>query len=258
MSQTVLVHRREAVAEVVLARPPKNPIDSSIVDGLERAFDELRADESVRAIVLRGEGDVAFSVGADLREPKGAGATDPRTFLARRVAVFGAIERMPKPVIASVAGHCLGGGFELALACHLRIAGEGARFALPEVNLGLAPGFAGIRRIVRTAGRARALDLLLTGRTLEASEALRERLVHEVVPDADVHERAHALARELGAKAPLAVAAILRVVEASESLSVEELESHELDAVASLVGTDDSREAVQAFFEKRAPVFRGR
>ena len=257
-SDVVLVKRSGAVASLVLNDPPHNRLSMAMVDRLEEVVLQLRDDAAVRAVVITGAGDRAFSVGADIREfGKVATEMGMRAFIDQRLRVLASIENLPKPVICAIRGPCVGGGLELALSCHFRIAAEGARIGLPEIELGIAPAWGGTQRLTRTVGRAHALDMMLRARKIGAEEAHRIGLVNEVCAPEELLDRAQALAAELAEKPPLAVAGILEAVIRGGPLSLEEGLALEYQAVERTAGSRDTIEGVRAFFEKRKPVFTG-
>ena len=254
----ILVETSGAVANVVLNDPPHNRLSRAMVDRLEAVVPELAGDRAVRAVVITGAGDRTFSVGADIREfGKAATEMGMRAFIEQRLRVLSSIESLPKPVVCAIRGPCVGGGLELALSCHFRIAAEGARIGLPEIELGIVPAWSGTQRLTRTVGRAHALDLMLRARKIGAEEAHRIGLVHQVCGPEELLDRAHALAAELAEKPPLAVAGILEAVIRGGALTLEEGLALEYQAVERTAGSKDTIEGVRAFFEKRKPVFKG-
>jgi enoyl-CoA hydratase len=257
-SERILVETSGAVADVVLNDPPHNRLSMAMVDRLEEVVPQLASDGAVRAVVISGAGDRTFSVGADIREfGKAAMEMGMRAFIDQRLRVLSAIENLPKPVVCAIRGPCVGGGLELALSCHFRIAAEGARIGLPEIELGIAPAWGGTQRLTRTVGRAHALEMILRARRIGAEEAYRIGLVHQVCRPDELLDRARALAAELAEKPPLAVAGILDAVIRGGELSLEEGLALEYQAVERTSGSKDTIEGVRAFFEKRKPVFKG-
>jgi len=256
--ESVLVQVDGAVALLTLNDPPKNPIGLDTMDRLESLIPEIAVDRSVRAVIFTGSGTESFSVGANLKElGKAVSERTLQGFTRQRHRVFAALENLPKPTIAAVHGTCLGGGLELALSCHFRIASEGTKFALPEIHLGALPAWGGTQRLPRIVGRAHALDMMLTGRHVGAEEALRMGLVREVAPPAELLPRAKALAADLAQKAPLAVAGILRAVIEGEEMPLSGGLELELEAFERAAKSKDNLEGVAAFLQKRKPVFRG-
>jgi enoyl-CoA hydratase/carnithine racemase len=254
----VLVETSGAVASVVLNDPPHNRLSMAMVDRLEEVIPQLASDRELRAVVITGAGDRTFSVGADIREfGKAALEMGMPAFIAQRLRVLSAIESLPKPVVCAIRGPCVGGGLELALSCHFRIAAEGARIGLPEIELGIVPAWGGTQRLTRTVGRAHALDMMLRARKIGAEEAHQIGLVHQVCTPDELQGRAHALAAELAEKPPLAVLGILEAVVQGGPLPLEEGLALEYRAMERTAGSKDTIEGVRAFFEKRKPVFKG-
>jgi enoyl-CoA hydratase len=257
-TEPVVVERAESIATVTLNRPPHNPMGLAMVDRLEELFPELASDESVQAIILTGAGEKSFSVGADIRE-FGAGVSKMtlKGFIDQRLKLVELVENLPKPVICAIRGACVGGALELALGCHFRFAAHGARIGLPEIELGIVPAWGGTQRLTRTVGRAHALDMILRAKRIDADEALRIGLVHEICDPRELLARARGLAAELAAKPPLAVAGILEAVVRGGALPLEEGLALEFEALTRTSGSKDAREGITAFLEKRQPVFRG-
>jgi enoyl-CoA hydratase len=233
----------------------------AFMDELESTVEQLSADGSVRAVVVTGAGDANFSVGMDLKQLP-AGVREKGTIeavLDQRLRVLAAIERMEKPVIATLFGYCLGGGLELPLACHFRLAAsEGAKIGLPELDLGSVPAWGGTARLTRCVGRDHALDVILRRKMISGPEALRIGLVGEVHPNAELKARAHELARELAEMPPIAVAGVLRCVVGAGEKSLEEGIAEERRAFLRTLGSEDQKEGMRAFLEKRKPRFTGR
>jgi enoyl-CoA hydratase len=257
--ENLRVERVGDAARVVVARPDKlNTLDAATVRELQSAFEALSADDDVRGVVVTGEGEKAFAAGADIPELARMTALDGvRTSRAGQRA-FLQVERLGKPVIAALNGYALGGGLELALACHLRIAASTARMGLPEVKLGIIPGYGGTARLPRLVGRGRALELILTGEMIDAEEAHRIGLVNRVVPADRLQEEAMALLRRILANGPVALRLALEAVDHGADSSLEEALLFESNLFGLLAGTDDMREGMGAFLEKRPPSFRGR
>jgi enoyl-CoA hydratase len=257
--ETLQCEVREQVATVTLNRPKVlHALNAQVFDELETVFQALAADPTVRVVLLTGSGEKAFAAGADINE---LAATDPVTGLAkarRGQAVFRLIETCGKPVIALINGFALGGGCELAIACTIRLASDKARLGQPEVKLGLVPGYGGTQRLPRLVGEPAALKLLLTGEMIDAAEALRIGLVDEVVPSERLMERGEALAKSIGAMAPLAVAGCLEAVQRGRGLQTDAATEVEAEIFGKLCGTADKAEGMRAFLEKRSPVWEGR
>lgn len=259
--ETLLIERDSSAgfAVVTLNRPKVlNALNAAMIRELGEAFRQLDADDSVRAIVLTGAGEKAFAAGADIGELHQLGGVMEGIALARSGHTLTRVmERMRAPLIAAVNGFALGGGCELALACDIRIASENARFAQPEVSLGLMPGFGGTQRTARLLGRGMAMYLCLSGETLNAQEALRAGLCEKTVPASELLNEAKRIAGVIAAKAPLAVTATKRAIDEGIALSLEEGLSIEALHFGSLVDTKDFVEGTKAFLEKRPPKFTG-
>jgi enoyl-CoA hydratase len=257
-SPTILLERRDSIAIIRLNRPEKlNALSREMLLELTKIFETAADDSSLRAIILSGS-DRAFSAGTDLGQLINVGADEARAVAERGQALCNLIERSPVPVIAAINGIAAGAGCELALACHLRIAGQSARFSLPETKLGIIPGYGGTQRLARDIGKPRALDIILTARTVTAEEALRIGLVNRMAPDADVLAEAEKLAAEIVQLAPLAIRACLDAVTRGTELPLAEGLELEAELFASMFATDDMREGTRAFLEKRKPVFKGK
>jgi enoyl-CoA hydratase len=256
--ENVRVEKNGMVATVTLDRPKVlNALNAATFAELSSVFDELEKDAAVRVVLLTGAGERAFAAGADIRELAMAEEGAGKAFALRGQAVFRKIETLSKPVIACVRGFALGGGCELAMACTLRIAGDDAKFGQPEVKLGVVPGYGGSQRLPRLVGRGAALKLLLTGAIIDAREALRIGLVDEVVAAGELMQRAEALANEMAAQAPLAIAETLRLVDEGLDLPLDLALLREADRFGYLCDTADKAEGTSAFLEKRKPVWKG-
>src|SRR6188768_1517420 len=256
MFDNLLFAREGAVALLTLNRPQSlNALNTLLLDELRQAILQARDDSSVRAVIITGAGSRAFAAGADLKELSSLSPVAMQAYAQAGQRVFDLIEQLGKPVVAAVNGFALGGGCELAMACTLRVAADTARFGQPEVNLGLMPGFAGTQRLPRLIGQGRALDLLLTGRQIDAAEALRIGLVERVVPAADVMTAARTIADEFAAKPPLAVRSILEAVQRGSETTFEAGQALEASLFGLGASTADMREGTAAFLEKRTPIF---
>ncbi len=256
----LLLEQDGAVVTITINDPPRNRLGLALMDELEAQTTRLAADKSVHAIVLRGAGEEHFSVGMDLKQlPEGVRRMGSiEAVLDQRLRVLAAIESMEKPWVAVMRGYCLGGGLELPLACHFRVAAdEGAKIGLPELDLGSVPAWGGTVRLARRIGRDRALDMILRARMISGVEAYRIGLVHEVWPNNELQQRANDLARQLADGPAIAVAGVLRSVVGAEDKTLEEALAEERRAVMQTMGTKDQREGMNAFLEKRKPEFGG-
>jgi crotonobetainyl-CoA hydratase len=255
----IRAERHEGILELTLDRPPANAIDSATSRALGEAFAEFRDDEGLRVAIVTGAGDRFFSAGWDL---KAAAEGDSEDYGPGGFAGLTEMFDLDKPVIAAVNGWAAGGGFELALACDLIVASEGARFALPEVRRGLVPDAGGVLRLPRRIPRALAMELMLTGRAMDASEAERWGLVNRVSPGTELMDRARGLAAEVLAGAPLAIRAVKAIVAATAELPVPDgyaaLRDGAVPAYDRALASEDSREGPRAFAEGRDPEWSGR
>ena len=255
----VLSRDADGVRTLTVAHPDKlNALNRDTLQALDRAFAEAAAEEAVRVVVLTGSGSKAFVAGADIAEMNTLTAIEAREFSLLGQGLMRRIERMPKPVIAMVNGFALGGGLELAMSCHLRIAADTAKVGQPEVNLGLIPGFGGSQRLLRLCGRAATLELCLTGAPINAERALQLGIVNRVVPAAELEAETTKLAAQLAAAAPLALRGMLDCVNVGGECGIEEGLEYESAQFGLVFSTDDMREGTSAFLEKRKPAFAGR
>ncbi|RZA17320.1 MAG: enoyl-CoA hydratase [Lysobacteraceae bacterium] len=255
----LLIADAEGVRTITIHRPEKlNALNAATLDALDAAFAAAAADDSVRVVVLTGSGAKAFVAGADIAEMHALTATQGRDFSLRGTRMMRRVEKMPKPVIAMVNGFALGGGLELAMCCHLRLAADTARVGQPEINLGLIPGFGGSQRLLRLAGRAATLELCLAGTPMTAERALQLGIVNRVVPAAALVDETMKLAAQLAASAPLALRAMLDCVNIGGECGIEEGLEYESVQFGLMFATTDMREGTSAFLEKRKPIFHGR
>ena len=246
------------ILTITLSRPDAlNALNYETMNALAVAFEDILRDKTVRSVILTGDGEKAFVAGADIKELAALNSQQALQLSKGGQQLFKTIEDCPKPVIAAVNGFALGGGCELAMACHVRIATESARFGQPEVNLGIIPGYGGTQRLTQMVGRGKALEMLLTGDMVSAQEALVIGLVNHVVTNREaLMEMAHKIAMKIIAKGPLAIARTIASVNAG--FESEEAGYHaEATNFAACSSTDDFREGTTAFLEKRAPVFKG-
>jgi len=259
--QYIRTQVEDRIAVLTIDHPPVNSFNKQVITELDEAIDQLLADDEVKAIVITGGGTNAFVAGADIPEIKelldnpGEGYAAAREFLERGQGVFLKIERATKPVIAAINGFCLGGGLELAMACHMRICSDRARLGQPEINLGLIPGWGGTQRLARLTNKGKAIELILTGDMITAQEAYRVGLVNKVVPAGAVLKEARDLARKIVSKSKFPIAAALRAITEGLETTIEEGLKIEADQFVGLASTEDIREGVTAFLEKRQPKF---
>jgi enoyl-CoA hydratase len=259
-SRTILLDREaDGLAVITVNRPDKlNALNAGTVRQLDELLREVRHDGDVRAVVLTGAGEKAFVAGADIAELATMGPIDGVEVSRAGQDTFRMLERMPKPVIAAINGFALGGGLELALACHIRIASTRAKFGLPEVRLGIIPGYGGTVRLPRLVGRGRALELMLTGEMIDAAEAHRIGLVNRVEEPENLLAAARAMAQKMIANGPIAIALALEAVDRGMSTTIDDAQILESRLFGLLASTDDMREGMQAFLEKRKADFRNR
>lgn len=256
MSEILLEMPRDNVALVRINRPEvKNALNMRVREQLTENFTRLGSDDAIRCIILTGDAG-AFAAGADIAEM--ATATPTEIMLRRAHLHWRAIATCPKPVIAAVSGYALGGGCELAMHADIIVAGEGASFGQPEVRVGIMPGAGGIQRLTRAVGKFKAMKMLLTGKPVSAAEAEAMGLVSEVVPDAEVLERALSLAEQIAAMPPLAVLQIKEVLLAGQDASLETALMLERKAFQLLFDSRDQKEGMKAFSEKRRPRYEGK
>ena len=253
-----LVEKADRIAWVTLNRPEKlNALNNEVLEELEVIFADLEQDPEVGVVVLTGAGEKAFVAGADIAELRTLDTAGARVQALRGQAVYQRIESLPKPVIAAVNGFALGGGCELALACHIRIASETARFGLPEVSLGLIPGYGGTQRLPRLVGKGVALDMILSGDMVPAADALRMGLVSRVVPAADLKAAATKLAKTILSRGPLALRTALAAVNEGLEMPQDQGLQYEAAVFGLLAATQDMQEGTGAFLEKRPAAFKG-
>ena len=256
--QFLKLETADRITTITVNRPDKlNALNDATMLELGRAVEEFRASSESGAAIITGAGR-AFIAGADINELRAKSAIEVHALAQRGQSVYRRIETSPKPVIAAVNGFALGGGCELAMACHVRVASEAAKFGQPEVKLGVIPGYGGTQRLARLVGRGRALQLLLTGEMIDSAEAYRIGLVNRLVPSAEsVVDVARSMLQTMLANAPLALAQCIEVVNRGVDISLEESLALEAAAFALLASSSDMREGTAAFLEKRAPAFKG-
>lgn len=248
------------VAHLELVNPPLNLVTRELLDQLDGALARLEsaAPGDVRAVVVCGSGDRSFSAGSDVKGFEAQRGPGGREYFAYEERVMSRLACLPMPTIAAIEGNALGGGLEIALACDLRVASERARLGMPEVRLAVTPGAGGTQRLPRVVGLARAKELILTGRIIDASEAERIGLVNQVVPAGQALSAADAVAAEIAERGPLAVREAKRLIDAALDVDLDAGLAAELDASERVFDTQDMLEGAAAFFAKRPPTYRGK
>ena len=256
--QTILVEKKESIATITINRPDKmNALNREVMNELDVALNALLNDMQVRGIIITGAGEKSFVAGADIAEFVGIPSDEARTMAQKGHRIFNQIECATKPVIAAVNGFALGGGCELAMACHIRIASSNARFGQPEINLGLIPGYGGTQRLTKLVGRGKALELLLTGNAITADEALQSGLVNHVVAPENLMTKCIEILKKISLKSPLVVDQLIACVNACEAKAEDGFEL-EIDEFGNCFETNDFKEGVSAFMEKRQAAFSGK
>jgi enoyl-CoA hydratase len=258
MYTCLLILRSDQICTIVINRPDKlNALNKTVLDELDHAMDAVQIDDTVRSIIITGAGPKAFVAGADISEFSGLNKVEARAMAKRGQDIFNKIERSPKPVVAAVNGFALGGGCELAMSCHFRIASDNAKFGQPEVNLGLIPGYGGTQRLVQLIGKGKAIELMISAGMIDAQQAKDLGLVNYVTTAENLLEEAKKVLTVVNSKAPLAVAACIKAANAVFDESVNGFEV-EVQEFGNCFGTEDMKEGVGAFLEKRKAVFTGK
>ena len=257
--QTLLFETTDGIAFVTINRPDKlNALNDQVMLELADAADRIATDSTIKGAILTGSGPKSFVAGADIGDLSRQGPFDGKARAQRGQAVLRRLETSGKPIIAAINGFALGGGCELAMACHIRIASENAKFGQPEVKLGIAPGYGGTQRLPRLVGKGVALQLILTGEMIDAQEAYRIGLVNKVVPAADLLAESEKMMRGILAMGPLAVRLAIEAVDQGLEMTLDEGLLLEANHFGLLAATQDMKEGTTAFLEKRAPKFQGR
>jgi len=257
--QTLKLDIDNNISVITINRPDKlNALNSQVIDELEACFNYLKKNDEVYVVIITGSGQKAFVAGADISQLNRLNMIEGKEFAERGQEVFNIIENFNKPVIAAVNGFALGGGCELALSCHIRLASENAKFGQPEVNLGTIPGFGGTQRLTRLINSGRSLEMILTGDMVDANEAYRIGLVNKVYPLADLLTKAKELADKICSKGQNAVRLAVKAVNICDELSESEGLNYEASLFALSCGTDDFKEGTSAFLEKRKAVFKNK
>ncbi len=257
--ENILYDVKDHIAHITLNRPEKlNALNWKTMSELREAFLQAKADSAVKGIILTGAGDKAFAAGADIQELSEMSAYEAKEFALNAQEILGLIEHFPKPVIAAVNGYCLGGGNELAMACHMRWASEKAKFGQPEVNLGIIPGNGGTQRLPRLIGKGRAIELVISGNMIDAQEAYRIGLVNHVVPHEELISSCEAFLQTVFQKGPVAVRLALEAVTRGLEMGVEDGIAFEASLFGVAFSTEDMKEGTKAFLEKRKAQFQGK
>ena len=257
--ENVLVETKDSIAHVTINRPKVlNALNVKTVLELTEVFQGLAGDDDVAAVILTGSGEKSFVAGADITEFLDLSADGARDYAKRGQKLFSMIERLGKPVIAAVNGFALGGGCEIAMACTFRIASENAKLGQPEVSLGRIPGFGGTQRLPRLVGKGRAMEMILTGRPIDAETAEKYGLVNRVVPQEKLIETCEKAAKTIAKQGPLAVKYCLEAVDSGLNMTLDEGLVLEADLFGLVFASEDSKEGTTAFVEKRKPDFKGK
>lgn len=259
MSYTsILTNLENGIFTITINRPDKmNALNNAVIEELGQAIDEVYNNNDIRSAIITGAGEKSFVAGADISQFLGLSSTEGKELAKKGSDIFFRIENCPKPVIACVNGFALGGGCELAMACHFRYASESAKFGQPEINLGLLPGYGGTQRLVHLIGRGRAMELLMTGNMIDAATGLHYGLVNRIFKKEELLEKAIATLQLINSKSPLALTKIISTVNAVWDKQSNGFEL-ELNAFGESFNTEDMKEGATAFLEKRKPVFKGK
>lgn len=258
MYTTLATHFNEDIYTITINRPEKlNALNKDVFTDLDAAMDEVATTDAIRSVIITGAGNKAFVAGADIAEFQSYGLPEAKALAKRGQDIFFKIENSKKPVVAAVNGFALGGGCELAMACHFRIASDNAKFGQPEVSLGIIPGYGGTQRLTRLIGKGRSLELLISGNMIDAQTALQYGLVNYVVPQEQLLDKARSILGGINSKAPLAIAACIQSVNAVFDESQNGFEK-EISLFGECFATEDMKEGTAAFLEKRKALFKGK
>lgn len=259
MSDVVTVEKEGKIATITVNRPDAlNALNTEVLTGLKEAGENVLQDENILVVIVTGAGEKAFVAGADIKEMTGKTPMQMRQFTMLGHHVMSMFAKMEKPTIAAVNGFALGGGCELAIACDIRVASDNAKLGVPEVSLGIFPGFGGTQRLTRLLGKGRACELVFTGKMIKAEEAERIGLVNTVVPQAELMKEAKALAEEISSKGPLALGLAKSAVNGALEVGLDRGLAYERELVSLAFSTEDKEEGLKAFLEKRPPEFKGK
>ena len=255
--QTLLTNLENGIFTVTINRPEKlNALNKEVFKDLEKVLQEITENPEIKSVIITGSGNKAFVAGADITEFAGLSIEEGKNLARNGQNIFFKIEQCSKPIVACINGFALGGGCELAMACHFRIAAENAKFGQPEVNLGLIPGYGGTQRLTQLIGKGRAIELLITGQMINATTALQYGLVNYIVPQEELMSKAIGILDTINTKAPIAVSACISAANAAWDETINGYEI-EIAQFGKCIGTNDMKEGTSAFLEKRKPVFRG-
>ena len=255
----IIQHKSDGILTITIERPQAlNALNAEVIKQLAEAIDRAQTDSEVKTIVITGSGDKAFVAGADIKEFADYSGKEGKALAQQgQDSLFNRIERSSKPVIAAVNGFALGGGLELALACHIRIASDNARMGLPEVSLGVIPGYGGTQRLPQIVGKGKAMEMILSAKMIGADDAAACGLVNAVVPPCDLLETAHKMARSIMKNSPRAVATAIQAILAAYEDGINGFQE-EINCFGASFETEDFKEGTQAFIEKRKPTFSGK
>ena len=254
--KNILLEKKGTIAVVTMNRPDKlNALNHETLGELEQVFTDLKNDKDIFVVIITGSGQKAFIAGADISELKKLEMISGKEFAERGQRIFNLIENLDKPVIAAVNGFALGGGCEMALACHIRLASENAKFGQPEVNLGVIPGFGGTQRLTRLINSGRAMEYILTGDMIDANEAFRIGLANRVYKQEELLPKAIEMAEKISSKAQHAIRLSVKAVNIVDEVSSKEGQNYEASLFAIACGTEDAKEGTSAFLEKRKANF---
>jgi enoyl-CoA hydratase len=257
--QNLLVEKKDNIAIVKINRPDKmNALNSQTMSEIKSVFTELKSDSDTFVVIITGSGEKAFVAGADIAELHKLDVITGKTFAENGQDIFNLIENLDKPVIAAVNGFALGGGCELALACHIRVASENAKFGQPEVNLGIITGYGGTQRLTRLINSGRAMEYILTGDMIDANEALRLGLINKVYSQAELMNKVLEMAKKIVAKGQQAIRLSVKAVNIVDEVSGKEGLNYEASLFSLACGTEDFKEGTKAFLEKRKPDFKNK
>jgi enoyl-CoA hydratase len=257
--KNLLVQINEKTALVTINRPDKlNALNHTTLEELKNLFEELQSKEDVYSVIITGSGEKAFVAGADIAELNKLNMIEGKKFAEFGQSVFNIIENFDKPVIAAVNGFALGGGCELALACHFRLSSENAKFGQPEDNLGIIPGYGGTQRLTRLIGSGRAMEMILTGDMIDANEAYRIGLVNKVLPSSELLTKAIEIAQKINSKSQPAIRLAIKAIKAADKMNLNQGLDFEAVLFGLCCGTEDFKEGTSAFLEKRKPAFKNK